>query len=68
MTHADQPRDGQSQDQPRQRGASTSAIAGALQRTPHPGPQHWGGPRPRRKPPEPFFSVGPVPPPQPHDP
>lgn len=37
-------------------GASPSAIAGALHRTPHPGPQHWGGPRPRKTDPDPFFS------------
>lgn len=44
-------------------GASPSAIAGALHRTPHPGPQHWGGPRPRRAPREPLFSGKLTPPP-----
>ncbi|MEU3306924.1 calcium-binding protein [Nocardiopsis sp. NPDC055551] len=39
----------------RQRGGSPSAIASALSRDPHPGPQHWGGPRPRRAEPEVFF-------------
>ncbi|MFV2196502.1 hypothetical protein [Nocardiopsis sp. LOL_012] len=39
----------------RQRGASPSAISGALHRTPHPGPQHWGGPRPRRAERDPLF-------------
>lgn len=48
----------------RQRGASPSAIAGALHRTPHPGPQHWGGPRPRKTESDPFFPrrLGPPPP------
>lgn len=41
----------------RSRGGSPSAISEALHRTPHPGPQHWGGPRPpRRAQPDPFFS------------
>ncbi|WP_087096473.1 calcium-binding protein [Nocardiopsis sp. JB363] len=39
----------------RQRGGSPSAIASALSRDPHPGPQHWGGPRPRRADPDTFF-------------
>lgn len=47
----------------RQRGGSPAAIAGALHRTPHPGPQHWGGPRPRKADPDPFFSSKLVPPP-----
>ncbi|WP_017613242.1 hypothetical protein [Nocardiopsis salina] len=44
-------------------GASPSAIAGALSRTPHPGPQHWGGPRPRKAPREQLFSGKLTPPP-----
>src|SRR5699024_12306153 len=49
----------------RPRGGSPSAIAEARQRTPHPGPQHWGGPRPRRSPqPDPFFSPTLTPPPR----
>ena len=44
-------------------GASPSAIAGALHRTPHPGPQHWGGPRPHKTPREPLFSAKLTPPP-----
>ncbi|MEU3020794.1 MULTISPECIES: hypothetical protein [unclassified Nocardiopsis] len=39
----------------RQRGGSPSAISGALKKAPHPGPQHWGGPRPRRSEPERLF-------------
>ncbi|AFR08699.1 MULTISPECIES: hypothetical protein [Nocardiopsis] len=39
----------------RQRGGSPSAIASALTRDPQPGPQHWGGPRPRRAKPDVFF-------------
>ncbi|WP_116246263.1 calcium-binding protein [Nocardiopsis sp. FIRDI 009] len=41
----------------RQRGGSESAIARALHRDPHPGPQHWGGPRPRRVERDPFFNL-----------
>ena len=59
----DRPR---TQSRSRQRGASPAAIAGALHRTPHPGPQHWGGPRPRKADPDPFFSNGTVPPPGEH--
>lgn len=40
----------------RQRGASPSAIAGALNRDPQPGPQHWGGPRPKRAEPRTYFT------------
>ncbi|MFD6096733.1 calcium-binding protein [Nocardiopsis flavescens] len=47
----------------RQRGGSPAAISGALSRTPHPGPQHWGGPRPRKAERDPFFSGRLVPPP-----
>jgi len=70
MTHADHADDelaeGVEEDGPgpRQRGGSASAIANALHRTPHPGPQHWGGPRPRKATPDPFFSTGPTPPPR----
>ncbi|GAA1469630.1 hypothetical protein NE857_30140 [Nocardiopsis exhalans] len=39
----------------RQRGGSPSAISGALKKDPQPGPQHWGGPRPRRAEPDVFF-------------
>ncbi|MBQ1081206.1 hypothetical protein [Nocardiopsis sp. B62] len=39
----------------RQRGGSPSAISGALKKDPQPGPQHWGGPRPRRADPDRFF-------------
>ncbi|GAA0991284.1 MULTISPECIES: calcium-binding protein [Nocardiopsis] len=48
----------------RQRGGSASAIANALHRTPHPGPQHWGGPRPRKADPDPFFTTRLGPPPK----
>ncbi|WP_436886198.1 calcium-binding protein [Nocardiopsis dassonvillei] len=51
------------QTRQRQRGGSPAAIAGALHRTPHPGPQHWGGPRPRKADPDPFFSSKLTPPP-----
>ncbi|MFD6950956.1 calcium-binding protein [Nocardiopsis sp. TSRI0078] len=67
MTHAQHSRDEQAEEQDRspgrQRGGSPSAIAGALHRTPHPGPQHWGGPRPRKMEPDPFFPrrLGPPP-------
>ncbi|WP_460771968.1 calcium-binding protein [Nocardiopsis nanhaiensis] len=46
-----------------QRGGSPSAISGALKRDPHPGPQHWGGPRPRRVDRDPFLSSALRPPP-----
>ncbi|WP_017603333.1 hypothetical protein [Nocardiopsis alkaliphila] len=39
----------------RRRGGSPSAIAAALTKDPQPGPQHWGGPRPRRPEPDVFF-------------
>ncbi len=39
----------------RQRGGSPSAISGALKKDPQPGPQHWGGPRPRRAEPDTYF-------------
>lgn len=39
----------------RQRGGSPSAISGALKKDPQPGPQHWGGPRPRRAEADVFF-------------
>ncbi|MBR8742307.1 calcium-binding protein [Nocardiopsis sp. MG754419] len=39
----------------RHRGGSPSAIAAALTRDPQPGPQHWGGPRPRRTQPDTLF-------------
>ncbi|WP_051049586.1 hypothetical protein [Nocardiopsis ganjiahuensis] len=39
----------------RQRGGSPSAISEALKKDPQPGPQHWGGPRPRRAEPDVFF-------------
>jgi hypothetical protein len=39
----------------RQRGGSPSAISEALKRDPQPGPQHWGGPRPRRPEPDVYF-------------
>ena len=39
----------------RHRGGSPSAIAEALTKDPQPGPQHWGGPRPRRAEPDVFF-------------
>ncbi|MFL1438595.1 calcium-binding protein [Nocardiopsis protaetiae] len=58
--HDDAPRP---ETRPRQRGGSPAAIAEALHRTPHPGPQHWGGPRPRKAEPDPFFSSTLVPPP-----
>lgn len=52
----------------RSRGGSPSAIAEALHRTPHPGPQHWGGPRPhRRAQTDPFFSSTLTPPPRTRD-
>ncbi|MDT0329013.1 calcium-binding protein [Nocardiopsis lambiniae] len=60
--HADEPSD-DSRARSRQRGGSPSAIAAALHRPPHPGPQHWGGPRPRKVEPDPFFSSSLVPPP-----
>ena len=40
----------------RQRGASPSAIADALNRDPQPGPQHWGGPRPKRAEPRTYLT------------
>lgn len=70
MTHEGDARDegpdegGEPGQRPRQRGGSDSAIAGALHRTPHPGPQHWGGPRPRKATPDPFFSIRLGPPPK----
>ncbi|NYH52073.1 MULTISPECIES: calcium-binding protein [Nocardiopsis] len=68
MTHAEHAQDEQhgGPDRPlnRQRGGSPSAIAGALHRTPHPGPQHWGGPRPRKTEPDPFFPKRLGPPPE----
>lgn len=67
MAHAEHFRDERSGEPgrttARQRGGSPAAIAGALHRTPHPGPQHWGGPRPRKTDPDPFFPnrLGPPP-------
>ncbi|MBB6118131.1 calcium-binding protein [Nocardiopsis algeriensis] len=64
MTHSDHSGDapGGEPERPRagQRGGSPSAISGALRRDPHPGPQHWGGPRPRRSEPRPLprFRLG----------
>lgn len=39
----------------RQRGGSPAAIAAALTKAPQPGPQHWGGPRPKKAKPDVFF-------------
>lgn len=63
-TRGEQPEEGEGPPV-RRRGASPSAIAGALHRVPHPGPQHWGGPRPRKAEPDPFFPRRLGPPPEP---